>query len=61
MKRAYTLKEKSKGEKNKMVKKVKENEPHQKKDQGKCASINATMFYSYVINKLCATCNLCHN
>ena len=44
-----------------MDKKVKENEPHQKKGQGKCASLNATTFYSDVINKLCATCILCHN
>jgi len=33
-----------------MVKKVKDNEPHQNKDQGNCASLNATTFYSYVIN-----------
>ena len=39
-----------------MAKKVKENEPHQKKGQGKCASLNATNFYSYVINKI--VCNL---
>ena len=44
-----------------MAKKVKENEPHQNKGQGKCASLNATTFFSYVIKKLCATCILCHN
>ena len=49
VKRVYP-KIKSKGEKNKMVKRVKEYEPHQKKDQGKCASLKATIFYSYVIN-----------
>ena len=32
-----------------MAKKVKENELHQKKGQGKCASLNATAFFSYVI------------
>ena len=39
-----------------MAKKVKENEPHQKKGQGKCASLNATTFFSYVIKKI--VCNL---
>ena len=36
-----------------MAKKVKENEPHQKKGQGKCASLNATTFFSYVIKIVC--------
>ena len=35
-----------------MAKIVKENEPHQKKGQGKCANINATTFCSDVINKI---------
>ena len=39
-----------------MAKKVKENEPHKKKGQGKCASLNSTTFCSYVINKI--VCNL---
>ena len=41
-----------------MAKKVKENEPHQKKGQGKCASLNATTFYSVVINQLCVACEI---
>ena len=39
-----------------MAKKVKKNEPHQKKGQGKCESLNTTTFFSYVINKI--VCNL---
>ena len=39
-----------------MSKKVKENEPHQKKGQGKCASLNATTFCSYVNKQI--MCNL---
>ena len=39
-----------------MAKKVKENEPHQKKGQGKCAILNATTISFSVIKQLCAAC-----
>ena len=55
MLRGYTLKEKSKGENNKMVKKVKEMNPKQN-IPGKCASLNATTISFFVINKI--VCNL---
>ena len=38
-----------------MAKKVKENEPHKKKGQGKCAILNATNFCSNVNKQI--VCN----
>ena len=55
VKRVYP-KRKSKGKKNKNGQKVKEMNPIKNKGQGKCPSLNATTFYSDVINKLCAAC-----
>ena len=41
-----------------MVKKVKEMNPKQKIDQGKCANPNATTISFFIIKQLCAACQI---